>query len=41
MNPVVDARYPLSRINEALKHIGEGHAGGKVVIRMEEGDLDG
>jgi hypothetical protein len=27
VNPVVDARYPLSRINEAFKHFGEAHTG--------------
>jgi NADPH:quinone reductase-like Zn-dependent oxidoreductase len=30
--PVIDRRYPLSEIVEALKCVNDGHARGKVVI---------
>jgi NADPH:quinone reductase-like Zn-dependent oxidoreductase len=33
--PVIDRRYPLSEVPEALRHFGEGHAKGKVVITLE------
>jgi NADPH:quinone reductase-like Zn-dependent oxidoreductase len=33
--PVIDRRYPLSEVPEALRYVGEGHAKGKVVITME------
>ncbi len=32
--PVIDRRYPLSEVAEALRYFGEGHAQGKVVITM-------
>ena len=35
VKPVVDRRYPLSEVPEALRYLGEGHARGKVVITME------
>ena len=33
--PVIDKRYPLSEVPEALRYLGEGHARGKVVITVE------
>jgi NADPH:quinone reductase-like Zn-dependent oxidoreductase len=33
--PVIDRRYPLSEVPEALRYYGEGHARGKVVITVE------
>ena len=33
--PVIDRRYPLSEVPEALRYFGEGHAKGKVVITLE------
>ncbi|MFC1572329.1 NAD(P)-dependent alcohol dehydrogenase [Candidatus Eisenbacteria bacterium] len=33
--PVIDRRYPLSEVAEALRYLGEGHAKGKVVITLE------
>jgi NADPH:quinone reductase-like Zn-dependent oxidoreductase len=33
--PVIDRRYPLSEVPEALRYFGEGHARGKVIITME------
>jgi NADPH:quinone reductase-like Zn-dependent oxidoreductase len=34
--PVIDRRYPLGKVAEALRYFGEGQARGKVVITMEE-----
>ena len=34
--PVIDRRYPLSEVPEALRYFGEGHARGKVIISMED-----
>ena len=36
--PVIDRRYPLSEAAEALRYLGEGHARGKIVITLENGD---
>ena len=33
--PVIDRSYPLSDVPEAIRYLEEGHARGKVVIRME------
>jgi NADPH:quinone reductase-like Zn-dependent oxidoreductase len=32
LTPVISARYPLSKVPEAMRHFEEGHARGKVVI---------
>ncbi len=32
--PVIDRRYPLSEVAEALRYLGEGHARGKIVITL-------
>jgi len=34
--PVVDRRYPLSEVAEALRYLGNGQARGKIVITFEE-----
>jgi NADPH:quinone reductase-like Zn-dependent oxidoreductase len=34
VKPVIDRRYPLSEVPEALRYLGEGHARGKVVITV-------
>jgi len=34
--PVIDRRYPLSDVAEALRYIEEGHARGKVVITVRD-----
>ncbi len=34
--PVIDRRYPLSEVPEALRYLGEGHARGKLVITLEQ-----
>ncbi|MBU2513438.1 hypothetical protein KJ966_19020 [bacterium] len=35
MKPVVDKRYSLSEVGGALRHFGEEHTQGKVVITPE------
>ena len=35
VKPVIDRRYPLSEVVEALRYYGEGYARGKVVITVE------
>jgi NADPH:quinone reductase-like Zn-dependent oxidoreductase len=35
VKPVIDRRYKLSEVAEALRYYGEGHAKGKVVITVE------
>ena len=34
VTPVIDRRYPLSEVPEALRYLGKGHSRGKVVITM-------
>jgi NADPH:quinone reductase-like Zn-dependent oxidoreductase len=34
VRPVIDRRYALSEVPEALRYLGEGHARGKVVIML-------
>ena len=34
VKPVIDRRYTLSEVAEALQYYGEGHARGKVVITV-------
>ncbi len=36
--PVIDRRYPLSEVPEALRYLGEGRVKGKVVIIVERND---
>jgi len=36
--PVIDRRYPLSEVPEALRYLEEGHARGKVVITVAQND---
>ncbi|MHC4085464.1 MAG: NAD(P)-dependent alcohol dehydrogenase [Planctomycetota bacterium] len=38
VKPVIDRRYTLSEVAEALRYYGEGHARGKVVITLEHND---
>ena len=38
VKPVIDRRYPLNEVAEALRYYGEGHARGKVVITLERVD---
>jgi NADPH:quinone reductase-like Zn-dependent oxidoreductase len=32
MRPAIDRRYPLSEVVEALRHVDDGHARGKVIV---------
>jgi NADPH:quinone reductase-like Zn-dependent oxidoreductase len=32
VTPVIDSRYSLSEVPAAVRHLGEGHARGKVII---------
>jgi NADPH:quinone reductase-like Zn-dependent oxidoreductase len=34
VTPVIDRTYPLSEASQAIGHVGEGHARGKVVITV-------
>jgi NADPH:quinone reductase-like Zn-dependent oxidoreductase len=34
--PVIDRRYPLSEVPEAIRYLEEGHARGKVVITVQQ-----
>jgi NADPH:quinone reductase-like Zn-dependent oxidoreductase len=36
--PVIDRRYPLSDVPEALRYYGEGHSRGKVVVTVVQGE---
>jgi NADPH:quinone reductase-like Zn-dependent oxidoreductase len=38
VKPVIDKRYPLSEVPEALRYFGEGHNRGKVVITVKHND---
>ncbi len=38
--PVIDRCYPLSEAAEAIRYLEEGHARGKVIIRVEHSDLN-
>lgn len=35
LTPVIDRRYALSEVAEALRYLGEGHARGKVIITFD------
>jgi NADPH:quinone reductase-like Zn-dependent oxidoreductase len=34
VTPVIDRRYELSEVADALRYLGEGHAQGKIVITV-------
>ncbi|MEA1888896.1 MAG: zinc-binding dehydrogenase [Pseudomonadota bacterium] len=36
VTPVIDRRYPLSEVAEAIRYLEEGHARGKVVITVKQ-----
>jgi len=38
VKPVIDKRYPLSEVPEALRYFGKGHNRGKVVITVKNND---
>lgn len=35
VRPVIDKRYPLTEVADAIKYIGDGHVQGKIVITIE------
>jgi D-arabinose 1-dehydrogenase-like Zn-dependent alcohol dehydrogenase len=35
VTPVIDKRYALTEVPEAMRYLEEGHARGKVVITLE------
>jgi hypothetical protein len=37
VKPVIDRRYPLSQIAEAMRYLEQGHARGKVIVTLEPG----
>jgi NADPH:quinone reductase-like Zn-dependent oxidoreductase len=37
IRPVIDRRYPLEEVPDAIRYLEEGHAQGKVVITVAEG----
>ena len=39
VKPVIDRRYPLSKVPEALRYLEEGRARGKVVITVRENNM--
>ncbi|HEV2459150.1 MAG TPA: zinc-binding dehydrogenase [Ktedonobacterales bacterium] len=36
MVPVIDRRYPLREVPDALRYLGAGYVKGKVVITVDE-----
>jgi NADPH:quinone reductase-like Zn-dependent oxidoreductase len=38
VKPVIDKRYPLSEVPEALRYFGKGHNRGKIVITVKHND---
>jgi NADPH:quinone reductase-like Zn-dependent oxidoreductase len=38
--PVIEHRYALSEVADALRHVGEGHAQGQTVIRIQSSDAE-
>jgi NADPH:quinone reductase-like Zn-dependent oxidoreductase len=38
LKPVIDRRYPLDQVVEALRWVEDGHARGKVVINVSDGE---
>jgi NADPH:quinone reductase-like Zn-dependent oxidoreductase len=35
VKPVIDRRYPLSEVPDAVSYLEEGHARGKVIIEID------
>jgi NADPH:quinone reductase-like Zn-dependent oxidoreductase len=38
IHPVIDQRYPFSKVPEAFRYLGAGHARGKVVVSLAQDD---
>jgi NADPH:quinone reductase-like Zn-dependent oxidoreductase len=41
LKPVIDRRYSLIQASEALQHLEEGHARGKVIIALDRSEKIG
>jgi NADPH:quinone reductase-like Zn-dependent oxidoreductase len=41
VTPVIDRRYPLSEVPQAIRYLEQGHARGKVIITVNSVCLDG
>jgi NADPH:quinone reductase-like Zn-dependent oxidoreductase len=35
VTPVIDQRFRLNEVPEAIRYLGEGHARGKVIVSLE------
>ncbi|MDJ0756397.1 MAG: zinc-binding dehydrogenase [Ardenticatenaceae bacterium] len=35
IKPVIDRFYPLAKVPEAIRYLEEGHARGKVIIKVK------
>lgn len=35
LRPIIDRRYPLEQVVDALRHVEEGRAKGKVLVTVE------
>ena len=40
VKPMIDRRFPLSEVVEALRYVDEGRARGKVIITMDDAAAD-
>jgi NADPH:quinone reductase-like Zn-dependent oxidoreductase len=40
VTPVIEKTYPLSDAAEAIRHLADGHARGKLVVTVSAGGLD-
>jgi NADPH:quinone reductase-like Zn-dependent oxidoreductase len=40
VTPVIEKTYPLSDTAEAIRHLADGHARGKLVVTVSAGGLD-
>jgi NADPH:quinone reductase-like Zn-dependent oxidoreductase len=38
LNPMIDRRYPLSQVPDALRYLGDGRARGKLIIDVDDAD---
>ena len=36
LRSVIDSTYPLSEVREAMRHLEEWHATGKIVLRIDD-----
>jgi NADPH:quinone reductase-like Zn-dependent oxidoreductase len=41
VTPVIDRRYPLGEVADAMRYLGEGHARGKIVVTVQSAPQSG